>query len=77
MDLRTQIKPLLPTNCYLRPLKNCKNTAEIVREGRGKKRKVVGFANQTSTRVSLNISDPKIEKHVKTMILITGSTVLI
>lgn len=77
MHLQEHVKPLLPDNCFIQSVKECKNFAEIVKKGRGKKHKVVGFVNRTSAGITLNISEPKIKKHVQTMILITGSTVLI
>lgn len=77
MHFQEHVKPLLPNNCFIQPLAGCKNAAEIVKKGRGKKQKVIGFVNRTSAGITINISEPKIKKHVQTMILITGSTVLI
>jgi len=76
MTFQDVIKPLLPDNCYVSTLYEV-DFIEIVRRGRGKKRKVVGYGNRTSTGITLSISDPKIKKHVQTMILITDSPVLL
>lgn len=76
MTFQDVIKPLLPDNCYISTQCDI-DFIKIVRRGRGKKRKVIGYGNQTSAGITLSIYDPVVKKHVQTMILITDSPVLL
>lgn len=77
MSLKGVIEPLLPDGCYISVLESCKKYAEIFKKGRGKKRRLVGHLYESKVDITVTITDPKIKKHVQTMVLITGSPVVV
>lgn len=77
MSLKGVIEPLLPDECYISVLESCEQYYEIFKKGRGKKRRLVGHVYESKVDISVNVTDPKIKKHVQTMVLITGSPVVV
>lgn len=77
MTLKGVIEPLLPDGCYISVLESCEQYAEIFKKGRGKKRRLVGYVYESKVAISVHVTDSKIKKHVRTMVLITGSPVVV
>jgi len=77
MPLKDVIEPLLPNGCYITVLASCEQYAEIFKRSRGKKRRLVGHLYESKVNITVTITDPKIKKHVQTMVLITNSPVVV